>query len=130
MNAPDLIAFLSGELPALEFQARIEPEVEMWAARLAERGRSASISLVGMREPADVTPQRATALLDAYLSNEFSAASFAYVLDALLLEQKFRWTSLAVRDAMEHVLGSEYPKHMDKQRAWKVRIELKMLSTN
>lgn len=130
MNASDVIAFLSGDLAAQDFQARIEPEVAVWAARLSERGRSASISLTGMQAPFDVTPQRAGVLLDAFIADEFPAASFAYVLDAILLEEKFRWTSLTVREAMEHVLGSEYPKSMDKRRAWQVRTELRMLLTN
>lgn len=83
----------------------------------------------------DVTPQSAATLLDAYIANELSATSFAYALDALLsaallLEDHFRWTSLSVREAMEHVLGSDYPKRMNKQRAWQVRAELKALSTS
>lgn len=127
MNASDVIDFLSGKVTAGDLQARIEPEVAIWASRLSERGRSAPVSLVGMREQSDVTPERASVLLDAYIADELPAASFAYVLDALLLERKFRWTSLTVREAMEHVLGSEYPTYMDKQRAWQVRTELRNL---
>ena len=128
MNASDLIAFLSGELPARALQLKVEAEASAWAEQLNERGRSASVTLLGMQGPVDVTPRRAEVLLDAYIAGDLPDSSFAYVLDALLLEERFRWTSLPVRDAMEHILGSDYPRQMDKRRAWQVRSELKLLS--
>lgn len=128
MNASDVIAFLSGELPAREFRSKIEAEATNWAERLSERGRSAPITLIGMQDSVDLTPQRAGVLLDAYISGDLPDSSFAYVLDALLLEERFRWTSISVRDALEDVLGSDYPRRMDKRRAWQARSELKALS--
>lgn len=130
MNAADLIAFLSGDLAADELQQRIAPEVQAWAERLSERGRSAPISVFGMRQPVDVTPERAARLLDAFIRNDVSQESFAYLLDALLIEQRFRWTSILVREILEHVLGSEYPRKLDKERAWRAKAELKELAAN
>jgi hypothetical protein len=127
MIAADLIEYLSGHLPATELQAKVEPEVLMWAKQLSERGRSASVVLHGMDNFFDVTLEHALRLLDALISRDLMPATFAYVLDALLLDEKFRWAREDVRDAMEHVLGSQYPKQLDLRRAWKVRAELKAL---
>lgn len=124
MNASDLVAFLNGSMSGDELHRTIEREVESWARRLGERGRSAAVILVGMRENFDLTPERAGKLLDAFIANELSDTSFSYVLDALLLEEKFRWTSIQARESMEHVLGSESPQKIDKRRAWRAKTEL------
>ncbi|MEZ0260206.1 MAG: hypothetical protein ACAH80_04310 [Alphaproteobacteria bacterium] len=126
MNASDLRAFLLGDLAAKEFQSLLNKETEAWAKRLSERGRSAPISLLGMYEPIDITPKRALVLLDAYITGDFSAASYAYVLDALLLSEHAIWTDLSVRDAMEYVLGEYYPTKMDRERALQAREEILM----
>ena len=128
MNASDIVAFLSGDLSAVSFQAKIDPEVQSWAKKLSERGRSASVLLHGMGQLVDVTPEGAARLLNAYIKGELTAASFCYVLDALLLEERFRWTSVSAREVMEHVLGSEYPNKLDKRRAWQARAELNGLT--
>lgn len=89
MNVRDVISFLSGEQHASQLQARISEEVEIWAARLRERGRSSPIQLSGQSTDFYVTPSRAVRLLDAFLTGDLSAAEFAYVLDAMLLGEMF-----------------------------------------
>jgi hypothetical protein len=127
MNAANIIAFLNGSLSAKELQKKIEPEVTAWANRLSERGRSAPIVLTNMQGHVDVTPQHADKLLSSLMTDDISSASFAYILDALLLEERFRWTSITARDAMEYVLGHEYPEKFDKRRLWRVKSELAAL---
>ena len=128
MNANTLLAFLTGDISGAALQADIGAEVDSWAQRLSERGRSAAVALIGMNRPVDITLERAARLLDSYITSELLPASFAYVLDALLLDDRFRWTSLSVREAMEYVLGQEYPRKLDRRRAWKVKAELKELA--
>ena len=130
MNAADLVAFLSGELSASNFDDKIRPEVERWAARLSERGRSAAIILVGSFPRVDITPEFAARFLDAYLSSMLRPASFAYVLDALLLDERFQWTNISLRNAIEHVLGTDDLANPDMHRARKVRAELTSLVAN
>ena len=129
MNSSDLIAFLQGDLAAHALEAKLGQEVEAWSKRLSERGRSAPITLLGMSTRFDITPERARRLLDAFVRDEVSKQTFAYVLEALLLEERFQWTSVAARESMENVLGSSAPIEIDKRRAWRARAELDLLTT-
>jgi hypothetical protein len=128
MNAADVVLFLSGDASGHDLQAKIGPEVREWADRLRERGRSAAIILTGMNGTFDVTPNRAVRLLDAFLSSELTQESFAYILDALLLDERFRWTSHLARESLETIIGPESKRELDKRKAWKAREELRVLS--
>jgi len=124
MRGSDLEAFLTGERSGMEFQARIQGEVRAWTAKLSERGRSAPITLLGPTRGFEVTPAAAMRLLDALIGSELSGPAFAYVLDALLMSDAYRWTSEPVRESLEAVLSVEAECEIDMGRAWKARREL------
>ena len=127
MNADHLRAFLDGKMSGSELQAAIEAEVGLWSKTLAERGRSAAITLDGMNARYDITPARALRLLNALLTDALGQEAFAYVVDALLLEERFRWTSLDARDVLESVIAPENRRDLDRRRAWQAREELGLL---
>lgn len=119
MQSANLIAFLNGDIAGHELQRQIAVEVDVWAKKLSERGRSAPITLVGATGSFDITRQGAMRLLDALIRMELSPASFAYVLDALLLSENFRWTSEAVRDLLEDLITPEPGHSIDMGHARK-----------
>jgi hypothetical protein len=67
--------------------------------------------------------ERVILLLDAPIKTEFSPASFAYVLDALLLSDKVRWTREAAREQLEHLVIPDHGR-IDMAHAWQARERL------
>ena len=123
MKATDVRAFLEGTISGRELHSRVAAEAGTWAERLRERGRSAPISLVGEIGPLDMSLERVVLLLDALIRTELSPASFAYVLDALLLSDKVRWTREAAREQLEHLVIPDKGR-IDMAHAWQARERL------
>jgi hypothetical protein len=117
MDDRKLVAFLNGQLSGHEFQVHLNDEVIIWADRLRERGRSASIHLSGHRHLGELTPRRAIRLLDALISTELTPTAFLYILDAILTTDRIRWPVSAVRDNLEELSNPEVADSVDMAAA-------------
>lgn len=101
MEWSDVKSLVSGEIAPQAFQNMVVSEVEQWAARLRERGRSVAITVIGSASDIRVTPHRALSLIDALLRDEIDESVLAYVLDALLLHEDILWEPPTLRDLLE-----------------------------
>jgi len=123
MKATDLKAFLEADLSGSDLKDLIAHEVAQWSTSLRERGRSASITLTGKIASLDVTRDKALRLLDALLTTELPPATFAYVLNALLLSGDVRWSNPTVRDLLVQLVITDTGT-IELRDAWKARERL------
>lgn len=83
---------------------------------VAQAGRGSPVHLQE-DQPLVVTPANARALLLAYLAGDFSAATVAYVADALGLSEHVEFAPAQVRNVLERTTDPEINGPFDEQTA-------------
>jgi hypothetical protein len=123
MKAIDVQEFLDGSLEASKFQAGIADEIAIWMSRQSERGRSHPIILTGSMNGFEMTKRRALGFIEALIARQVSAETFAYVLNALLLEECLIWSKESIREALEALFDYDTGR-LDARRAVSARREV------